>query len=333
MFCDVVLSGSFTTPASGNAAQVLKLPFQPDLFEMWVQGNGSGDNWTSSANPGPVKYAFWQSGMAAASALCTANTNSAATDTSTFLSSGGITMIQASANSYGARQAGSGITQANPAVMTLTNANVYSTGAIVQVEGTTGMLQISGIPWYLTSTGATTYNLGNSFSTSGFAAAATAVVVQQLLYPQVFTPQLAYVVKVTTGATTTIECSYPHGYSVNQSVRLKVPSQWGMTQLDGLQGVILSVTTFAFVVNINSSAFSAFAFPTSAVAATGVSPATCEVIAEDASIFSGSAVDNGYYAVQMGNSATAGAAVLSENSALVLWRAQRSARIYTSLTS
>lgn len=334
MFADAVLSGSFTTPASGNAAQVLQLPFQPDLIEVWVQGNSSGDNWISAANPGPVKYAFWQQGMAAGSALCTANTNGAATDTSSFLSSGGFTPVSSQSNLYGSPQSGSGVTHANPAVMTLTNSNVYITGDIVQMQGTTAMLQLSGIPWYLTKTGATTYNIGNSFSTAGFAADATAVTVRKLLYPQVFTPQLAYIVKVTTGSTTTIECSYPHGYAVNQTVRFNVPSQWGMTQLNGLTGVIQSVTSFAFVVNINSSSgFTAFAFPTSAVAAAGVSPATCEVIAEDASIFSGSAVDADYQGIIIGNSATVGAAVLSENSALVLWRAQKSARIYTSLTS
>jgi hypothetical protein len=332
MFADCILSGSFTSPASGNANQVLKLPFQPDLFEIWIQGNSSGDNWISSANPGPVKHAVWQSGMAAASALCTANTNGAATDTSSFLSAGGISVIAASANQYGSRQTGSGVTAANPGVVTI-NSHGYATGDVVLIEGTTAMLQLSGIPWEVTSTGANTFNIGNAFSTAGFAAAATAVAAQKLLYPGVFTPQLSYVVKVTTGSTTTIECSYPHGYAVNQTVRFKVPSQWGMTQLDGLKGVISSVTTYGFVVNINSSAFTAFAFPTSAVAAAGVSPATCEVIAEDASIFSGSAVDNGYYAVQIGNSATAGAAVLSANSALCLWRAQKSAKVYTSLTS
>lgn len=332
MFSDCVLSGSFTTPASGNATQTLQLPFQPDLIEVWVQGNSSGDNWTSTANPGPVKYAFWQSGMAAGSALCTANTNSAATDTSTFLSSGGFTVVSSAANQYGASQAGSGITAAAPAVMTLTNSNVYNTGDIVLVQGSTGMLQVSGIPWYVTKTGATTYNLGSSFSTSGFSAA-TAVVTRKLLYPGVFQPQLAYMVGVTAANPCVVTTSYPHGYAVNQTVRFNVPSQWGMTQLSGLTGLITAVTTYTFTVNINSSAFTAFAFPTSAIAAAGVSPATCEVIAEDASIFIGSSVDNDYQGIIIGNSATAGAAVLSENSALVLWRAQKSARVYSSLTA
>src|SRR5579864_3723087 len=225
MFADVELSGSFTTPASGNANQTLKLPFVPDLVEIWVQGNSSGDNWTSTASPGPTKYAFWQSGMASGTALVTANTGGAATDTSVFLSTGGITPVTSAANLYGVQQPGSGITKASPAVMTLTNSNVYNTGDVVLLEATTGALQFSGVPWVVSKTGATTYNLGltgNLFDSTGFAAAATNVVAQQLLYPTAFTPYVSYIVKLTTGATTTVVTSAPHGLSVGDTVRLVI---------------------------------------------------------------------------------------------------------------
>lgn len=337
MFADCELSGSFTTPASGNADQTLQLPFIPDLIEIWVQGNSSGDNWTSSANPGPVKYAFWQKGMASGSALCTANTAGAATDTSTFLSSGGITPVTSSYNSYGASQAGSGITHANPAVMTLTNSNVYNTGDVVLIEGTTGALQFSGIPWSVVKTGATTYNLGISgttFDSSGFAADATAVVTRKFNFPTVLSPYISYIVALSTGSTTTVTTSFPHGLSVGDSVRLVIPSPWGSTQISGQQGIVTAVTnSIKFVVAIDSSSASAFAFPTSAQAGAGVSWPQVIPFGDSASAFDLSAIDNNYQGVTIGNSATAGAAILSENSALVLWRAQKSARVYTTVSS
>lgn len=337
MFADVELSGSFTTPASGNANQTLQLPFIPDLFEIWIQGNSSGDNWTSTASPGPVKYAFWQKGMANGSALCTANTNGAATDTSSFLSSGGITPVTSSANAFGPSQAGSGITHAAPAVMTLTNSNVYNTGDIVLIQGTTTALQFSGIPWSVVKTGATTYNLGISgttFDSSGFAADATAVVTRKVLYPFMFSPYVSYIVAITTGATTTVTTSFPHGLSVGDSVRLVIPSPWGTTQISGQQGLVTSVTnSIKFVVGIDSSAASAFAFPTSAQAAAGVTWPQVIPFGDAASAFDLSAADNDYQGLIIGNSATAGAAILSENSALCLWRAQKSARVYTSVSS
>lgn len=337
MFADAVLSGSFTTPASGNATQTLQLPFVPDLVEIWVQGNSSGDNWTSSANPGPSKYAFWQKGMASGTALVTANTAGAATDTSVFLSTGGITPVTSAANLYGAQQPGSGITKATPAVMTLTNSNVYNTGDVVLIEATTGALQFSGIPWSVVSTGATTYNLGISgttFSSSAFAAAATNVVTQKLLYPTVFTPYVSYIVGLTTGATTAVTTSAPHGLTAGDSVRLVIPSPWGTTQISGQQGIVTSVTNaIQFVVAINSSAATAFAFPTTAQAGAGVTWPQVIPFGDQASAFDLSATDANFQGLIIGNSATVGAAVLSENSALVLWRAQRSARVYTSLTA
>lgn len=334
MFADVELSGSFTTPASGNANQVLKLPFVPDLIELWIQGNSSGDNWTSSASPGPTKYAFWQSGMAAGTALVSANTAGAATDTSVFLSTGGITPVVSAANLIGPSQAGSGITKANPAVMTLTNANVYSTGDVVFLESTTGALQFSGIPWSLAVTGANTYNLGDSFDSSGFAAAATNVVTRKVSFPFAFTPYVSYIVKMTLGATTTVVTSFPHGLTAGDTVRLVIPSPWGPTQISGQQGAVLSVSdAWTFVVNINSSAATAFAFPTTAQAGAGVSWPQVIPFGDQASAFDLSATDQDFQGFIIGNSATAGAAILSENSALVLWRAQRSARVYTSLTS
>ncbi len=335
MFADTVLSGSFTTPASGNAVQTLKLPFIPDVFELWVQGNSAGDNWTSSASPGPVKYAFWQVGMASGTALCTANTAGAATDTSTFLATGGVTPVTSAANLYGPQQGGSGITKANPAVMTMTNNNVFSTGNVVLLESTTGALQFSGIPWSVTQTGATTYNLGDAFGSlaAGFAAAATNVVAQQLLFPTAFTPYISYIVGLTTGATTTVVTSAPNGVSVGDTVRLVVPAPWGTTQVSGQQGLVLAVTdAWTFVVGINSSAASAFTFPTTAQAAAGVSFPQVIPFGDQASAFDLSATDNDFQGLILGNSSTAGAALLSENSALVLWKAQKSARVYTGLT-
>lgn len=337
MFADVELSGSFTTPASGNATQTLKLPFVPDLIEIWVQGNAAGNNWTSTANPGPTKYAFWQKGMADGTALVTANTAGAATDTSVFLATGGITPVTSAANSLGVAQAGSGITNANPAVMTLTNANVYQTGDVVLLESTTAALQWSGIPWSVVVTGANTYNFGitgTTFDASAFAAAATNVVTKKVNFPTAFTPYLSYIVKLTRGVTTTVVTSAPHGLAAGDTVRLIIPSPWGTTQISGQAGVVTSITdAITFVVNIDSSAATAFAFPTTAQAAAGVTWPQVIPFGDAAGAFDLSATDNNFTGVIIGNSATAGAAILSANSALVLWRAQRSARVYTTLTT
>jgi hypothetical protein len=221
--------------------------------------------------------------------------------------------------------------------MTLTNANVYQTGDVVLLESTTGALQFSGIPWSVVVTGANTYNLGitgTTFDASAFVAAATNVVTKKVNFPTVFTPYLSYIVALTRGATTTVVTSAPHGLAAGDTVRLVIPSPWGTTQISGQQGVVASVTNaITFVVNIDSSAATAFAFPTTAQAAAGVTWPQVIPFGDAAGAFDLSATDNDFQGVIIGNSATAGAAILSANSALVLWRAQRSARVYTTLTT
>ena len=333
MFADAVLSGSFTTPASGNANQTLQLPFVPDLIEFWIQGNGSGDNWINTS--GAVIYAMWQQGMAPGTALTYAG-DTGPVAMPVFLASGGITPVTSASNLFGAPQAGSGITKATPAVMTLTNSNVYQTGDIVLLESTTGMLQVSGIPWSVVSTGATTYNLGISgttFSTSSFAAAATNVVAKKVLYPFGNTPYISYIVGMSLGASTSVTTSFPHGLSVGDYVRLVIPSPWGPTQISGQSGIVTAVANaIQFTVAINSSAATSFAFPTSAQAAAGVTFPQVVPFGDSAAAFDLSATDNNYQGVIIGNSSSAGSAILSENSALVVWRAQKSAKVYTSLT-
>jgi hypothetical protein len=57
--------------------------------------------------------------------------------------------------------------------------------------------------------------------------------------------------------------SVTHGFSVDEVVRFIVPSDFGMTQLDNLTGKITAVntTTNTITVDIDSSAFTAFAWP------------------------------------------------------------------------
>jgi hypothetical protein len=73
----------------------------------------------STANPGVVKRAFWSDTMPAASAMTVKNTDSAATDTSAYITSGGVSMISDGAT-YGSSI--TAFTNANPAVITVSDA-------------------------------------------------------------------------------------------------------------------------------------------------------------------------------------------------------------------
>lgn len=117
---------SFTSAASPVNVDI-NVGFDVASVEIFNQ-TGQG----SSANPGVVKKAHWSDTMAAASAMLVKNTAGAATDESSYISSAGFSMISDTAT-YGS--AISGFTNANPAVITVSDAvgAGFAVGDTVQV--------------------------------------------------------------------------------------------------------------------------------------------------------------------------------------------------------
>lgn len=83
-------------------------------------------------------------------------------------------------------------------------------------------------------------------------------------FDPIYYPRRRFIVEVLTGNPTTIRTSVAHGFTVGQEIRFQIPSVFAMTQLNGLSGTITAVDTVnnTFSVNINSTAFTTFAFPT-----------------------------------------------------------------------
>jgi hypothetical protein len=107
---------------------------------------------------------------------------------------------------------------------------------------------------------------------------------KKVLYPDLYIPYGCVITGITTGATTTITTGVNHGFVVGQEVFFVIPqvttSAWGTTQLDTLayntanvvpqRAYVTSVPAAnQIVVNVNSTGFTAFAYPTSAQAALG----------------------------------------------------------------
>lgn len=180
---------------------------------------------------------------------------------------GGFTWVTKDTPVLGPASTGTAITAASPAVAT-SIAHGFETGDTVWLTETTGMLQIAGLPWVVTVLTANSYSI--DLDASGFAAPATNLVARKLNFADLYVPYLGFVSDVVVGATTTVTTSVDHGFVVGQEVRLTIPSNWGMVELDALTGFVLSIPSANEVVlDINSTGFTAFAFPTSADVATG----------------------------------------------------------------
>ena len=72
-----------------------------------------------------------------------------------------------------------------------------------------------------------------------------------------------------------------------------------MPEIDGVTGLVTAVTANTITTNINSAAFTAFAYPTSAVAAAGVTHPTVTAVGEVATKLTSSLTNGAYYGMYL----------------------------------
>ncbi|MFQ5685089.1 MAG: hypothetical protein ACE5GV_00365 [Candidatus Scalindua sp.] len=258
-----IASGSFT---SDGAARNIILPKPIDYFQITNRSI-----WGS--NPADlVVQSMWYRGYAAGQAK-TISEAATGVMSATLIAAGGagFTEIDQSSLAPGALVAtGTAITAATPAVVS--DATSPSVGDIVRIMNTTGMLQIAGMDFTVTAvTSGVDFTLGY-LPAAGFAAPATNSD-YRIIPAARYQPTRRYITAITAAASAVITLSVTHNYTVGDIIKVGVPAGYGMVEMDGLQGTVTAINTATNTIttNIDSSAFTAFAYPTSAVAAAGIS--------------------------------------------------------------
>lgn len=218
---------------------------------------------------------------------------------------------------------GTAITAASPAVVTSV-AHGYSNGDRIRLYGTTGMLQIAGMDFTISSVSADAYTLAY-LPAAGFAAAATALVARKLPKEDIVNPAVRGITAITKAAQAVVTFSVTHNYIVGQKLKLRVPSEFGMIQMDQLEGKIVAINTTnnTVTLDIDSSGFTTFAFPTSAsvpVSLPNAAPAGSEGIYGDHQAYK-----SGYFVPKMQLAAGAQAPAGSSGD-VIYYRAYRSER-------
>lgn len=277
-----LLSGTFT---SDGTTKNISLPSGYNSFEMI----NITDIGSTAANTN-VMRAQGTSSMSAGSAYYNPKTSGAATNAlEVTTTTGGFTFISDSASlSNGASVAlnGTEINRANPAVAdTGSTTGLVAGVSVVRLFNTTGMLQVAGMDFTVgTIVTDTSFQL-KYLNNTGFAADATSGSYRIINADSRFYPRARYITAITKASSAVITMSVSHGYTVGQAVRIVVPSAFGMTEINGLVGNITAITTGStntITVDIDSTGFSTFAFPTSATAATGVTFAQVVPVGEAA---------------------------------------------------
>jgi hypothetical protein len=297
----VIGVGSFTQPATA-VNQIIAIPSNLDSLDIY--------NYTQAALTGGNAYHIrWQRGFPSPTIGIYEAIGGAGAVTAGVTAVGAFTLYDPSQSPVGALDNGStgvtAVTTATPPVVTVGSTAGMAPGSVVRMIDILGAQQLGGIDFTVGygTFSATTFSLDYM---STLAVAGTTGSFYPILFDPLFYPRRRIITNITRAAQAVITLSVTHGYIVGQEVRINCPAANGMTQIDGLQGAIVAINTATapggntITVNINTTGFSAFAFPIST--AVPFTPAEVVPIGEDTAtalnlnqnILSDATVNTGY---------------------------------------
>ncbi len=193
---------------------------------------------------------------------------------------------------------GTTITNANPAVASATN--TYSNGDTVVIYNAVGMQQISGMTFTISSVSGSAFTL-LGLNASGFSAGATSFQVRRVSAYTPVEPSFLYVTAVTQAAGAQVTVSQANSVYLGQKLEFTVPGSFGMVQLNNFnqpQSKPIVVTSiidaYNFTINIDTSNYTAFAFPASALSPTAQLFATIAPAGQSTQVNPITGVQTGY---------------------------------------
>ena len=273
----LITQGSFQQPATAVGQKVL-LPSSCDYFRTMNLTVAAANQTTAIG----VEFEWFGGGlMAADSAIEKKKSNAAnAANLTALISSGGFTYVTVNpVVEAQAPNAITGITQANPAVVSQTN--TYNEGDFVRIYNTAGMPQIGGMVFQISSVSGSGYTLLGLPATSGngFAAAGTAGYTRRISKFAAVDPEYMYITNISQASSAVVSTSFDPSpyYVVGMKIRLSVPASFGMVEMNGLTGTITAINAvsasgnigaYNMTINIDSSAFTAFSFPSASLSPT-----------------------------------------------------------------
>lgn len=279
--------GSFTSDTT--LAKQVSVNDRPDVI--WLRNRTA---WGDDAAETSVE-SWWRRGMAQAAAQTVDQAVTSGAMSTEAVTTGGFTFIDTSNPPLFSSLATTAITgSAGTFVVTMANTGNIAVGDYVRLYGTTGELQIAGYSFQVTAVTVNTSITLGYMASSGitFAADATAGFVKKYI-PNRMYPRWSYIANVTKASQGVVFFTGKNDYIPGEILSFRVSSNFGMQELNNKQARVLSVTNSATVssvtLELDTSGYTTFAFPTSVVAAGGVSPAVAIPSSSGVVPFNGSA--------------------------------------------
>ena len=317
----IVTQGSFT---STGVSTYIPIPSGIDSFKVW--------NYTTLAAGGAgtgVMYE-WRKGYADRYALEYTKLAADESITAAIITTNGFTVYDSTSDPVGPLLATITTFDAG-GVAPLVNAAAHGlvTGDVVRLINILGGQQLGGIDYTVERNAAGSFYLVNMPTI----VATTTGSWRKIKWDPIFYPRervITEVAETAAGGQALVTLSVTHGYTVGQVVSFRVPSAFGMVELDGLTGTITAIGTGAFTgsvntitVDIDPAAFTAFAFPLTA--ADIFTPAQVIPVGKDASgtyvTANGSTYNEGELGMML-EGGTGGPAGIATN--VIYWEATKS---------
>lgn len=298
----ILQQGRFT---SDGSAKFLAIRSDIDWMRVYNVTQAAASQTTAKG----VEY-YWQRGFADGGKWTYLKSNAAnAANLSQYATSGGFELFDTSENPLGALNATiDEVTNAAIPVVGTTATTGLSAGDVVRIHNVSGAQQLGGFDFTVGNNTLTSSDFSLDYMSQ--IVAGTTGSWRKIKYNPLFYPRRRTITKITQASSAVVTLSVTHGFKVGQEVRFKVPAAYGMTQIDGLKGTITAIDTTvtsgnSVTVDIDSSAFTAFAWPLTAAVpfdAAELIPVgqdTAESLDSGVDILSGATNNTGYIGMKL----------------------------------
>lgn len=254
----IIQQGRFTSTGEAVELQIRSDVDWIDVYNrtQWATTQGTGRG---------VKF-FWQRGLDTGEAFEYTKVDASNALQGEFVTSGGFTLLDTSGSPLDTLNTTLTIisTAAIP-VATNTGINGLSAGDVVRIINVTAAQQLGGFDFTVGNNTLTSTTFSLDYM-SQLATGGTTGSWRRIKFQPQFYPRHRSITSITQASSAVVTMSVTHGFTVGQAIRLRVPSAYGMIEIDGLIGNITAVNTAnnTITVDIDSSAFTAFAFPVTA---------------------------------------------------------------------
>lgn len=263
----VVFTGTYQGTFTSTGSNVfINLPAGVDY--MYVRNRTQ--SYASASGQG-VEF-YWQLGMTQGRGTIytkTASTNALAI--AQIAANAGFFLQDTALSAPGPALALSAISGAQPPVVLTSATASLVNGAVVRIFNVAGAQQLGGLDFTIGGvTPSTSFTL--AYMQAIAAASPGAGTFRVIPFDPYFYPTVRTITNISNASQAIVTLSVTHGYQVGQKVSFRVPAvtsvAFGMVELDGMYGTIVAIgqadansITNTITVDIDTSGFSAFAFP------------------------------------------------------------------------